>query len=114
MIALLFLNAAAAAAGITLALIAAVRPSRLFTEGGDSPGERFYARMYAGKAVPLGALAALLPFAGSSPATGLVLVVAACSQAADAVLGLRRQDSRQVVGSLAAMTIHAVVGLLIW
>ncbi len=114
MIVLLLLNAVVAAAGIALALVAALRPSALLHGAHGGVGERFYARMYAAKAVPLGLLAAIAPFAAPGVAAGLCLIAAALSQAADAVIGLARGDWRQAGGSLVAVVVHVVVAVAIW
>ncbi len=110
----LILNAIAAGAGAVLALFAAIRPGVLSRDQPITPGQRFYARMYAGKGVPFGILAALLPFMAPGPGTGIVLALAAASQLVDAGLGLRRRELPQVIGSVVAAGLHVATGVLIW
>ncbi|GAA2614985.1 hypothetical protein [Streptomyces axinellae] len=122
MIILFVLNAVLAAGGIFFAMLAALRPSVLVTEGAEGVGVLFYARMYAAKAVPLCLLAAAVPFLTTGAVPGLCLFGAALSQAMDAALsqamdaaiGLGRRDPRQVVGATVAAVVHALVGVLIW
>ncbi|MFJ9041832.1 hypothetical protein ACIRF8_35360 [Streptomyces sp. NPDC102406] len=114
MIVLFALNAVLAAGGVFFAILAALRPSALVTEGGDGVGVVFYARMYAAKAVPLCVLAAVVPFLATGTVPGLCLLGAALSQAADAVIGLERHERGQVIGGTVATVVHSLVAVLIW
>ncbi|MFI8875694.1 hypothetical protein [Streptomyces sp. NPDC055243] len=114
MIILFALNAILAAGGVFSAILAALRPSALVTKGAESVGVRFYAQMYAAKAVPLCLLAAVIPFLATGVVPGLCLFGAALSQAMDAAIGLGQRNLRQIVGSTVAAVVHALVGILIW
>ncbi|MFF5565552.1 hypothetical protein ACFY7Z_09185 [Streptomyces sp. NPDC012623] len=114
MIVLFVLNAVLAAGGLFFAVLAALRPSVLVTEGAEGVGVLFYARMYAAKAVPLCVLAAVVPFLATGVVPGLCLLGAALSQALDAAIGLGRSDPRQVVGGTVAAAVHTLVAILIW
>ncbi|MFD7020889.1 hypothetical protein [Streptomyces sp. NPDC059928] len=114
MIILFVLNAILAAGGVFFAILAALRPSALVTEGANSAGILFYARMYAAKAVPLCVLAAIIPFLATGVVPGLCLLGAALSQAMDATIGLGRHNLRQVIGGTVATVVHALVAMQIW
>lgn len=62
MIILFASNAILVAGGVFSAILATLRPSALVREGAEGVGVRFYAQMYAAKAVPLCLLAADIPF----------------------------------------------------
>jgi len=64
-----------------------------------SAGERFFARMYAARAVPFGIVTAVIPFvAASDVATArLVLMAAMAVQIVDAGIGIRRREQAMIV-----------------
>jgi len=71
-----------------------------------SPGERFYARMYAARSIPFGILASLLPFWSRGPAVSAVLVVAGVIQGADVAIGVLRRDRWMVIGAGVGTVVH--------
>ncbi|QIS24477.1 hypothetical protein F6W96_27420 [Nocardia terpenica] len=76
-------------------------------------GERFYARVYAARAVPLGLLAGSVPFLSHGIVSALVLAVAALAQAADAVLGAQRREAVMVAGPLFACVVHVITAVAV-
>lgn len=101
-------EAAVAAATAAFALVALARPELL---SGDrpSPGQAYYARMYAARALPL---AGVMYKVSRAPTGGAdVLAVAAVAQLGDALIGLAERDRRQALPTLAAASICAARAL---
>ncbi|KZM68507.1 hypothetical protein [Nocardia terpenica] len=113
MIVLTVLNGVVSLIGIGFAVVAALRPSAMSHEANPTAGERFYARVYAARAVPLGFVAGSVPFFSHSIVSVLVLVVAALAQAADAVLGAQRREAVMVAGPLFACVVHAITAFAV-
>ena len=80
-----------------------------------SAGERFFAQMYAARAVPLGAVTAVVPFIAASDISTvrvrLVLMAAMVVQVADAGIGIRRREVAMIIGPSIAAIVH---GLTAW
>ena len=78
-----------------------------------SAGERFFAQMYAARAVPLGAVTAVVPFIAASDISTvrLVLMAAMVVQVVDAGIGVRRREVAMIIGPLIAAIVH---GLTAW
>ena len=78
-----------------------------------SAGERFFAQMYAARAVPLGAVTAVVPFIAASDISTvkLVLMAAMVVQVVDAGIGVRRREVAMIVGPSIAAIVH---GLTAW
>ena len=78
-----------------------------------SAGERFFAQMYAARAVPLGVVTAVVPFIAASDITTvrLILMAAMVVQVADAGIGIRRREPAMIVGPSIAAIIH---GTMTW
>ena len=78
-----------------------------------SAGERFFAQMYAARAVPLGAVTAVVPFIAASDISTvkLVLMAAMVVQVVDAGIGVRRREVAMIIGPSIAAIIH---GLTAW
>ena len=111
--ALLILNLVAALASAGWAGAALVRPAVLSGTASPDYGEKFYARMYAARTIPLGLLTGLLPFwAHGLPVAG-VLFTAAAVQLADAGIALGKHDRGMMLGALAGTAIHAAAGVLL-
>lgn len=109
---LLFLaNAALSTITVAFGLAGALRPSLMTRSDAPSLGERFFARMYASRAVPLGALAAAAPFVAAGPGGALVLFAAAAAQLGDVAIGANRKERSMILGGAAAAAIHAATGL---
>jgi len=111
------LNTLAALASIGFAAVALVSP-RLLVPDSASPdaAARYYAKMYAARAVPLGvATASVAWMGGSSTLLAVVFLVAAAAQLGDALVGLATGTRGQVAGAVIAMIIHvaAVSHLLV-
>lgn len=78
-----------------------------------SAGERFFAQMYAARAVPLGAVTAVVPFIAASDISTvkLVLMAAMVVQVVDAGIGVRRREVAMIIGPSIAAIVH---GLTVW
>lgn len=76
-------------------------------------GERFFAQMYAARAVPLGAVTAVVPFIAASDISTvkLVLMAAMVVQVVDAGIGVRRREVAMIIGPSIAAIVH---GLTAW
>lgn len=88
---------------IAFAAVAVARPQAL---SGDpaTPGSRYYALMYAARAIPLGV--ALLTTRGG-PGRGPLLITAATVQVLDAALGLARRSPGQALAPLTLAGLYA-------
>lgn len=79
-----------------------------------SAGERFFAQMYAARAVPLGVMTAVVPFVAASDITTvrLVLMAAMVVQIVDAGIGIRRREVAMIIGPSIAAIIHGITAWL--
>ena len=79
-----------------------------------SAGERFFAQMYAARAVPLGAVTAVVPFIAASDISTvkLVLMAAMVVQVVDAGIGVRRREVAMIVGPSIAAIVHGITAWL--
>jgi hypothetical protein len=102
------LNLLAAAAGAIGGVVGLAQPAAMSKSNQVTPGELFYARMYAVRALPLGIVAGLLPFWHRGPAVTPVLVAASVVQVADVVIGAGRKDLGMMTGASIAAIIHIV------
>ncbi|MFQ6395670.1 hypothetical protein ACLMAJ_19670 [Nocardia sp. KC 131] len=114
MIVLTVLNGVVSAIGIGFGVTAALRPSVSSHEADPTAGERFYARAYAARAVPLGLLAGAVPFFSHGAVSALVLVVAALAQAGDAAIGAQRREVQMVAGPLFACVVHVITAIAVF
>ena len=107
------LNAIAATISTVSSLLAVFRPQIMSKSQEVSAGERFFAQMYAARAVPLGAVTAVVPFIAASDISTvkLVLMAAMVVQVADAGIGIRRREPAMIVGPSIAAIIH---GTMAW
>ena len=110
---LLILNLAAALASAGWAGAALVRPAVLSGIASTSYGERFYARMYAARTIPLGLLAGLLPFWAQGPPVAWVLFTAAAVQFADVGIALGKHDRGMLLGAVGGTAVHLAAELLL-
>lgn len=113
MIVLTVLNGVVSLIGIGFAVAAVLRPSALSHEADPTAGERFYARAYAVRAVPLGLLAGLVPFFSHGAVSTLALVAAAVAQAGDAGIGAARREAQLVAGPLFACVVHVITAIAV-
>ena len=107
------LNAIAATISTVSSLLAVFRPQIMSKSQEVSAGERFFAQMYAARAVPLGVVTAAAPFVAPSDITSvrLVLMAAMAVQIVDAGIGFRRRERTMIVGPSIAAIIH---GTMAW
>ena len=78
-----------------------------------SAGEKFFAQMYAARAVPFGIVTAVIPFVAASDVATvrLVLMAAMVVQVVDAGIGVRRREVAMIIGPSIAAIVH---GLTAW
>ncbi|MEU1547357.1 hypothetical protein [Nocardia sp. NPDC005745] len=100
------LNAAVAMVSVGFAVTGVVAPAAL--AGSDAVAStRYYAAMYAARAVPLGCAVLIAAFLSISNGAWIVLLAGAgVCQVGDAVIGLWRRIPGQVAGSVLVGTIH--------
>jgi len=107
------LNAIAATISTVSSLLAVFQPQIMSKSREVSAGERFFAQMYAARAVPLGAVTAVVPFIAASDISTvrLVLMAAMVVQIVDAGIGIRRREVAMIIGPSIAAIVH---GLTAW
>ena len=107
------LNAIAATISTVSSLLAVFRPQIMSKSQEVGAGERFFAQMYAARAVPLGAVTAVVPFIAASDISTvkLVLMAAMVVQVVDAGIGVRRREVAMIIGPSIAAIVH---GLTAW
>jgi len=107
------LNLVASSGGAVGGVIALFQPAAMSKSSQISPGERFYARMYAVRGVPFGILVGLLPFWYKGTVTASILFTASLVQAADVVIGAGRKDSGMMIGASTVAIFHFICGYAI-
>ena len=109
------LNVVAATVSTVSSLLTVVQPQIMSKSREVSAGERFFAKMYAGRAVPLGVVTAAAPFVAPSDITSvrLVLMAAMAVQLVDAGIGIRRREQAMIVGPSIAAIVHGLTAWLI-
>ena len=107
------LNVIAATVSTASSLLTVVQPQIMSKSREVSAGERFFAQMYAARAVPLGVVTAAVPFVAPSDITSvrLVLMAAMAVQIVDAGIGIRRRERAMIVGPSIAAIVH---GTMAW
>ena len=107
------LNAIAATISTVSSLLAVFQPQIMSKSREVSAGERFFAQMYAARAVPLGVVTAAVPFVATTEITTvrLVLMAAMVVQVVDAGIGVRRREVTMIIGPSIAAIVH---GLTAW
>ncbi len=102
------LNAIAAAISTASSLLVVFRPHMMSKSQEVSAGERFFAQMYAARAVPLGVITAAAPFTVASgiSAVRLILAAAMTVQIIDVGIGIRRRETAMIIGPSIAAVIH--------
>ena len=107
------LNVIAATVSTVSSLLTVVQPQIMSKSREVSAGERFFAQMYAARAVPLGAVTAVVPFIAASDISTvkLVLMAAMVVQVVDAGIGVRRREVAMIIGPSIAAIVH---GLTAW
>lgn len=76
-------------------------------------GERFYAAMYASRALPLGLLTVVAPFTFNGSALQLVFAAASLAQIGDVVIGLKKQEWGMVIAPAILATIYLAAAWLL-
>ena len=76
-------------------------------------GERFYAAMYASRALPLGLLTVVAPFVFNGSALQLVFAAASLAQIGDVVIGLKKQEWGMVIAPAILATIYLAAAWLL-
>ena len=107
------LNLLAASAGTIGGVVAVFQPAAMSKSSQITPGELFYARMYAVRAFPLGIVAGILPFFYRGPVVASVLFTASLVQVADVVIGAGKKDTGMMMGASIAAILHFITGYAI-
>ena len=100
-------------ATIIAALIALVKPGMMSRSATITHGERFYAAMYASRALPLGLLAVAAPFVFHGSALQLIFATASLAQIGDVVIGLKKQEWGMVIAPAILATIYLTAAWLL-
>ena len=111
--ALLLVNLFASLASAAWAVGALFRPASLSGSGQISGGEKFYARMYAARSIPVGLAAAITPFCVGGKAVAWLLFAAALIQIADVIIGVEKKARGMMIGASIAAIIHILSGLAV-
>ena len=109
---ILVLNLVASFTSVVWAVVALVRPASLSGSSCVEPGEAFYAKMYAARAIPFGLAAGILPLWFEGKTVACVLFIAALMQTADVVIAARKKEPGMMVGASVGAIIHVLCGLL--
>lgn len=113
LIALLVLNLLVSLASAAWAVVALGKPGTMSGSTQIEDGERFYARMYAVRSVPLEVAAGILPFWVGGPAVAWLLFLAATIQLADVAIAAAKRDRGMTAGAALGALIHAACGVAI-
>lgn len=100
-------------ATIIAALITLVKPGMMSRSTTITHGERFYAAMYASRALPLGLLTVVAPFVFHGSVLQLVFTAASIAQIGDVVIGLKKQEWGMVIAPAILATIYLAVAWLL-
>ncbi len=110
---LIFLNLLVSFASAVAAVIALIRPASLSDSSHIVPGELFYVRMYAARAIPFGLVAGILPFWPGGPAVAWVLFTAAVIQLVDVVIAVGKKKRGMTIGASVGAIVHLLCGIAI-
>lgn len=99
-------NAFFAIASVAAALLALFRPQLMIRAVQAGGGEKFYAQMYASRAIPAGIATAVAPFCFDGSAVPLILCAAAVMQIGDALIGWNRKEWGMVIAPVIAAIVH--------
>jgi len=100
-------------ATIIAAIIALIKPGMMSRSTTITHGERFYAAMYASRALPLGLLTVVAPFVFHGSALQLVFAAASLAQIGDVVIGLKKQEWGMVIAPAILATIYLTAAWLL-
>lgn len=104
---LLAVNALVALGGAAASLAGVRRPGLILPAGqAVTVGAEVYVRAYAARAVPLGAVTALVLLLGPAAAQWPLLTVAGLAQAGDLAIGLRQRNTGMAIGSAVGAVLH--------
>ena len=93
-------------ATIIAAIIALIKPDMMSRSTTITHGERFYAAMYASRALPLGLLTVVAPFVFNGSALQFVFAAASLAQIGDVVIGLKKQEWGMVIAPAVLAAIY--------
>ncbi|HEU5473639.1 MAG TPA: hypothetical protein VFV67_23575 [Actinophytocola sp.] len=110
---LLILNTLAALLSVGFAAFAAVRPAAMGGSESITAAERFFAYMYAARAVPFGVVAAVLPWFERGVGVAWFLFVAAAIQLIDVGIGIWRKEGGLIGGGAVLAAIHVIAGIAV-
>ncbi len=104
--AIVWFNLFASLASAAWAAVALFRPASLSNSQQVTAGEKFYARMYAARALPFGLAIGALPFWGGGAAVKSILIAAAFVQIADIVIAVQRKSLGMIGGAATGAIAH--------
>ena len=93
-------------ATIIAAIIALIKPDMMSRSTTITHGERFYAAMYASRALPLGLLTVVAPFVFNGSELQFVFAAASLAQIGDVVIGLKKQEWGMVIAPAVLAAIY--------
>ena len=111
--AVLVLNALVSLASAAWGMIASARPAALSGSPKPSFGERYFAKLYAIRALPLEVASGMLPWVMRGETVFALLLAAAAVQAADALVGVVARKRDMVIGASVAAVIHAACAIIV-
>ncbi|MDO4723467.1 MAG: hypothetical protein Q4A97_01735 [Comamonadaceae bacterium] len=91
---------------VAAALLALFRPQLMIRADQAGSGEKFYAQMYASRAIPAGIATAVAPFCFDGSAVPLILCAAAAMQIGDAIIGWGRKEWGMAIAPVIAAAVH--------
>ena len=110
----LILNLLASSASAAFGALALIRPEVLSGSDAFANGDRFYVRMYAARAIPLGVTAGILPFFNKrGNALAWLLFTASTIQGFDVTIAIAKKQPGMAMGAAIGSMIHLACGLAI-
>ncbi len=100
-------------ATIIAAIIALIKPGMMSLSTTITHGERFYAAMYASRALPLGLLTVVAPFVFNGSALQFIFAAASLAQIGDVVIGLKKQEWGMVIAPAILAVIYLAAAWLL-
>jgi hypothetical protein len=109
----LILNTVVASASTLSGVLAFFKPQLFLDVNEVSESEKFYSRMYAIRAIPIGILFIVLPWVATGIIVSILLFLGALIQVLDAILGIMRRNVKMIIGPSFAAIIHIICGILL-
>lgn len=109
---LIIFNSLIALGSIVAALLACLHPTLMSRSHRAENGERFYARMYASRAMPAGVLTLLAPWCWQGSVVSAILLSAAAMQIGDTLIGWYKREWGMVVFPLLGTAVHLATSIM--